>query len=85
MVFASTVIASGSARAIVTATGMQTEIGKIAHLLESTELTQTPLQQRLESVARRLLVVSLVVVALVAVLGLLRKQLLLEVLLTAIG
>ena len=71
MLFAGTAISTGSGRALVTATGMATEIGRIAGLLESAEATKTPLQSRLEEVGARLLLLCLAVVALVAVLGLL--------------
>ncbi len=85
MLFAGTAISSGSGRALVTATGMATEIGRIAGMLESTEAIKTPLQSRLEEVGARLLLLCLVVVALVAVLGLLHGDGWLEVAMTAIS
>jgi P-type Ca2+ transporter type 2C len=85
MLFAGTAISTGSGRALVTATGMATEIGRIAGLLESTESVKTPLQSRLEEVGARLLLLSLAVVALVAVLGRLHGEGWLEVAMTAIS
>ncbi len=85
MLFAGTAVSTGSGRALVTATGMATEIGRIAGLLESAEAVKTPLQSRLEEVGSRLLLLSLAVVALVAVLGLLHGDDWLEVAMTAIS
>lgn len=85
MVFAGTAISSGSARAVVTATGMQTEIGRIAGLLADTEVTQTPLQARLEEVGSKLLILSLAIVGIVALLGFYHGYKWLDIVLTAIS
>ncbi len=66
-IFMGTAIASGTGRAVVTATGMATELGKIAKLVQSVRDDQTPLQRRLAQLARTLLVASLGVVAVVAI------------------
>ncbi len=73
MVFLGTSIVGGSGRALVTATGMETEVGHIAELLQAASSGETPLQQRLDLVGRRLLWACLAIVALVFVLGLLRS------------
>ncbi|MGZ5053098.1 MAG: cation-translocating P-type ATPase, partial [Methylobacter sp.] len=73
MVFLGTNIASGSARVLVVATGMRTELGRIAQLLDTAASGTTPLQKRLDKTARYLLWICLVIVALVFVLGLLRS------------
>ncbi len=52
MVFKGTHVAQGGARAVVTATGMQTQIGRIAHLLASTAEAPTPLQKEIARVGR---------------------------------
>src|SRR3989338_1526269 len=64
MVFAGTHVVAGHATAIVVATGVQTEFGKIAELLSQTEEGQTPLQKELAQFARRmaLLVLGIIVV-----------------------
>jgi Ca2+-transporting ATPase len=72
MVFLGTSVAGGSARAVVVAIGMETEFGRIATLLATATGGDTPLQRRLDQVARRLLVASAAIVGLVFVLGLLR-------------
>ena len=63
IVHAGTVIAAGSGAAIVVATGMATQFGRIAGLLGEAPPEQTPLQRRLSSLGRSLLVLCLVVVA----------------------
>ncbi len=70
MLFAGTVATYGRGRAVVVATGMQTEVGKIAGLLEAAEKEPTPLQQELDRTGRRLTVVMLGICALVFAAGL---------------
>jgi Ca2+-transporting ATPase len=84
-VFMGTAIASGTGVAEVVATGMDTELGKIAHLLSTTTDEETPLQQRLERVGRSLILVCLGVVLLVALLGFLRGQPWLELLMGSVS
>jgi Ca2+-transporting ATPase len=74
MVFLGTSVASGSGRALVVATGMQTEVGHIATLLETAQRDATPLQRRLDQVGSRLLWACLGIVVLVFLLGLLRAM-----------
>lgn len=85
MLFASTAIATGSARAVVTATGMGSEIGRIASLLDAAEMPKTPLQERLEHVSHKLLYLSGGIVVLVAFLGIYHGEKKLDVLMTAIS
>ncbi len=67
MVFNGTAVTRGRGRAVVTATGMSTEMGRIARLLDTTEDSRTPLQGEIDAVGRALgiavIVVSAVVVA----------------------
>lgn len=72
MLFFGTSIVGGSGRALVVATGMNTEVGHIAKLLQTAGADETPLQRRLDKVGRRLLWICLGIVALVFGLGLLR-------------
>ena len=65
MVFFGTSVAGGAGRALVVATGMDTEVGHIATLLDTATSDITPLQRRLDRVARRLLWACLAIVALV--------------------
>lgn len=54
MVFSSTLVTGGRGRAIVTSTGMNTEIGKIANLLDQTEERKTPLQESMDDFSKKL-------------------------------
>ena len=74
MVYAGTAVTYGRGRALVVATAMQTEFGKIAQLLQTVESGKTPLQRNLDRVGAMLARVALVVVALIVVLGLVRGQ-----------
>jgi P-type Ca2+ transporter type 2C len=81
MVYAGTAIGYGRGSALVVATGMGTEFGGIARLLETIERVKTPLQLSLDRVAMLLARAAVVVVLLVVSLGLLRGQPFLEMLL----
>ncbi|WP_009632538.1 cation-translocating P-type ATPase [Synechocystis sp. PCC 7509] len=72
LVFQGTEIVQGRAKAIVTGTGMQTELGRIAALLQSVESEPTPLQKRMEQLGNVLVSGSLALVALVVGVGVLR-------------
>ena len=85
MLFLGTAVTRGSGRALVVATGMRTEFGKIARLLETASSDQTPLQRRLDRVARGLLWLCLAIVAAVFALGLLREVPIFEMFLGAIS
>jgi Ca2+-transporting ATPase len=74
MVYAGTAATYGRGRAVVVAIGMNTEFGKIAQMLQTVETGKTPLQQNLDKVGAILARAALVVVALIVVLGLLRGQ-----------
>jgi Ca2+-transporting ATPase len=71
-VHAGTVVAAGRATALVVATGMETELGRIAGLLGHTRAEQTPLQRRLAELGRWLIVICLAVVGVIFVLDLAR-------------
>ncbi len=77
MVFKGTAVVQGSGRAIVTATGMRTEMGAIAAMLDATVQAPTPLQQEVARIGRRLgmavVVIALVVVATVLALAEIRS------------
>ncbi len=64
MVFKGTAIVQGTGRAIVTATGMRTEMGSIAHMLESTPEAETPLQREVSRIGR-MLGIAVIVIAVV--------------------
>ena len=70
MVFSGCSITYGTATAVVTATGMDTEMGKIANLLDNEEDTQTPLQQKLTQLGKYLGIVALAACAIIFMVGL---------------
>jgi P-type Ca2+ transporter type 2C len=74
MVYAGTTMTYGRGRAVAVATGMHTEFGGIAQLLQTVETAKTPLQVNLDKVGVMLARVAVVVVLLVVALGLLRGQ-----------
>ena len=74
MVYSGTTVAYGRGRAVVVATGMHTEFGKVARLLQTVEAGKTPLQENLDKVGRALALGALVVVLVIVGLGLFRGQ-----------
>ncbi len=74
MLFSSTAATYGRGKAIVTATGMQSEMGKIAGLLQTTETETTPLQQELNRTGKVLGLVVLVIAAIIVAVILLVEQ-----------
>ena len=72
MVFQGTEVLQGRGMIVVTATGMQTELGKIANLLQDVELEETPLQKRMTELSKALVIASLLLVAIVIAVGLWR-------------
>ncbi|MFZ7103129.1 MAG: calcium-transporting P-type ATPase, PMR1-type [Peptococcaceae bacterium] len=74
MTFMGTTVTRGKAVGIVVDTGMQTEMGQIAGLIQQVNNEQTPLQRRLEQLGRWLVVFCLLIVAVVVVTGILRGE-----------
>jgi len=74
MSFAATFVSAGHGRGIVTATGMQTELGHVATLLETAETVQTPLQRRLAALSRTLAIVVIGVAIIIFAAGVLRES-----------
>ena len=85
MVFMGTSVATGTGLAEVVATGMQTELGKIAHLLSTAQESVTPLQRRLAQVSQTLLYLCGGIVGVVALLGVLRGWPSLQVFMAAVS
>ena len=85
MVYSGTIISYGHGEGIVTATGMATELGKVADLLQSVEQEQTPLQRRLDQLGRQLAAAAVLLVTVVFALGVLRGEPWREMLLVAVS
>ena len=69
MAFSSTVVNYGTGTGIVVATGMNTEVGKIANMLENTDELETPLKKKLETVGKILSIVGIIVSILIFIIG----------------
>ena len=74
MVFMNTAVTRGRGEVIVTATGMDTEIGHIAHLLAGTQADKTPLQKQLDSLSKIIATVAGIALVLVVLIGLVRGE-----------
>ncbi len=85
LAFAGTAATYGRGRAVVVETGMGTEFGKIAKMLQSVEAGRTPLQENLDRVGHTLARIAAVVVAIIVVLGLFRGQPFVEMLIFGIA
>lgn len=85
MAFAGTAVVTGTGKAIVVATAKNTEIGKIAKLMDETVSESTPLQKKLEKVSRLLLIIGIFVIILVCLIGLWHQWSLTEIIMTALS
>nr|WP_277998222.1 calcium-translocating P-type ATPase, SERCA-type [Zhaonella formicivorans] len=85
MVFMGTAITGGRGKAIVTETGMNTELGRIAQMLQETPPDPTPLQRQLASLGKTLGIAAGVIVAVVFLTGMFRGENLIEMFMTAIA
>ena len=85
MAYMGTTVTYGRGTAVVVATGMQTELGKIATLIQDVPDSTTPLQRQLDRVGRQLALAGVIIAALVMVMGLLRGEALEEMFLTAVS
>ncbi len=85
MLYMNTAVVRGRAEMLVTATGMDTEIGKLANLLAQTEDESTPLQIQLDSLGKRLALLALTIVLVLFTSALLRGEPLIKTAFTAIA
>ena len=85
LAFRGTIVTRGRGRGVAVATGMTSEIGRIADLLRHEEIVRTPLQRRLETFGRRLALAILSICGIVFVLGLVRGGDLILMFLTAVS
>ena len=85
MAFSSTNVTYGRAVGVVTSTGMNTEVGKIANMLANTEEGKTPLQENQDALGKWLTIMFLVIAVIIFVVGMLRGNEWTHMLLTAIA
>ena len=85
MGFMASIVVSGHGKAIVTDTGMNTKIGKIANMINEEEAPETPIQKKLSEVGKTLGIVCLVICAIIYVIGILKKIEPIEMFMTSVG
>lgn len=85
MLYKGSTVVNGRGKAIVTATGMKTEMGKIAGLLNSDETQKTPLQKRLNQLGKRISLIALAAAAFVFFIGQMQGEPMLDMFITAIS
>jgi len=85
MAFSSGMVTYGRGRGVVVATGMKTEVGKIAHMLEYSEETETPMSRRLNQLGKILGIVALIICGLIFVVGVLYGNSILSMFMTAVS
>jgi len=85
MAFSSGMVTYGRGRGIVVATGMQTEVGKIADMIEHADETETPMKRRLEQLGKVLGIAALMICALIFIVGILYGNSVLSMFMTAVS
>ncbi len=85
MAFATTVVVNGHGEAIVTETGMNTKVGKIAKMIITNESPETPLQKKLGQVGKNLGIGCLIICVLIFIIGLIKKIEPIEMFMTSVG
>jgi Ca2+-transporting ATPase len=85
MVYSGTAIVGGSGKAVVVATGMSTEFGRIAAIVQEVERDETPLQKKLDEFGRRVGLMTVVICAAIGVFGVLAGMGILEMFITSVS
>ena len=85
MLFSSSLITYGRAKAIVVETGMHTEVGKIAGMINSTEKQETPLQTKLNDLGKTLGIAAIVICVVIFLIGLLQGKAAVDMFMTAVS
>ena len=85
MAFMASTIVNGHAKAIVTNTGMNTKVGKIANMINTDESPETPIQKKLDQVGKILGIVCLVICVIIFIIGLIKKIEPMEMFMTSVG
>ena len=85
MLFSSSLVTYGRGKGIVVETGMTTEVGKIAGMINSTEKQETPLQQKIDKLGKTLGIAALVICAVIFILGILQGKEIISMFMTAVS
>ena len=85
LAFATTIVVNGHGEAIVTETGMNTKVGKIANMILTNESPETPIQKKLGQVGKSLGIACLIICFLIFVIGIFKKIEPIEMFMTSVG
>lgn len=85
MVYSSSYVTGGRGKAAVTATGMSTEVGKIASMIDDSQDSETPLQKRLDNTGKILGITAIGICAVIFVIGIMRKYAPFDMFMTSIS
>lgn len=85
MLFMGTIVVSGSAKAVVVSTGMQTEFGKIAGIVQKIEIERTPLEKKLNEFSKKIAIGVLILAILSIFIGIYRGEEIFDMILTGVA
>jgi Ca2+-transporting ATPase len=85
LVYFGTTVVYGRGRAVVTETGMDTELGKVACLIQTAAPAPTPLQKRLDQLSQKLVIAALGLIGVIVLLGIARGESLQDLFLTGVS
>ena len=85
MAFMATIVVNGHAKAVVTETGMNTKVGKIANMIIENEAPETPIQKKLGEVGKILGIACLAICIIIFIIGLIKKIEPIEMFMTSVG
>ena len=85
MAFMASVVVAGHGKAIVTETGMDTKLGKIANMITQEEAPETPIQKKLSEVGKILGIVCLIICVVIFLIGIIKKIEPIEMFMTSVG
>ncbi len=85
MVYSGTIVSYGTALVVITNTGMETEFGKIAAMLDKEIIEVTPLQKKIEEISKALSVIILIIIGIMFILGLVKGLKILEILMLSLS
>ena len=85
MAYATTIVVNGHGEAVVTETGMNTKVGKIAGMIIEDEAPETPIQKKLGEVGKILAVACIIICVLIFIIGIFKKIPIVEMFMTSVG
>lgn len=85
MVYKGTFVSKGNGKAVVVATGMETELGQIARMVQSSKQVSTPLEKKLNVLSKKLIAITIALVIFIFIIGIINEVFWLDMLKTAIA